>query len=360
MLKSIVNKLLIKKAMLLLYILLILITFCWSISTINKNGVLYRSYNTNIKNKLLFLFIIMVFISTFRSSNLNDYHDYVRIFTVENLVENRYEPGDVFVINLIRLFSDNERVFFFIFALGGVGIKLFTIYRYSPSFFISVLIYLTGFFVLLDMIQVRNSIAISFFLLAVIYRSQEKWKKFLICAILSLLFHYSAILVFLLAFFHPNKNLFYYKWIIPLSYVVVWSGKTIGFLAGYLPGPYQLLFEDYLINHDGEIINLYNSVMLMRILFFYLIYHFFSQIYKKYPFVGIMLKSYALSLSLYVLTSDFPSIASRVNTFFASVEILLLPSLIYVRKWKTQMKFLIYIFCLGYFIVFYIQDSANF
>ena len=344
--------------MLYLYIILVFYTLLCSTRELARGPRPYYSHQKWVRQILTLVFIILVFMSTFRPNTLPDYEEYVRIFTLDELSDVRYEIGDVIVIRTIRLFTNNPLVFFFLFGLVGIGMKLYLIKRYSPSVFLSTTVYLTGFFILLDMIQVRNSIAISFYLFAIIYRWKCDWKKFWLFATLSFMFHYSAIVVFALAFLHPQKRLNLYKWAIPISYFMAIVMKlTLGHLAGGLGGAYAALFAQMENDVDSKI-NLFNSVAIMRIIIFYVIFYCHDEIALKYPQVTLMLKVYAVAICSFPLLSDFPAISGRLNHFLSAVEILLIPSMIYITSIKRALpRLLIYAYTIGCVIIFYFSDN---
>lgn len=346
--------------LLILYIFLVFAALWYSNRELVCGPRPYWNHQLWVKQILFLFFLILVVMSTFRPDTLPDYPEYVRIFTEDDLESVRYEIGDVLVIKIIRLFTSNPLFFFFLFGVVGIGMKLLLIYKFSPSVFLSTAIYLTGFYILLDMIQVRNSIAISFYLFAIIYRWKCDWKKFWVFAILSFLFHYSAVIVFFLALIHPEKRINWYKWIIPISYFIVMVMKiTLGYLAGSLSGPYEALFNQMADDVDSRI-NILNSVALMRILFFYILFQYKDEISLKFPPIILMLKIYAIAICSFPLLSDYPAISGRLNHFLASVEILLIPSMIYITSIRRAIpRLLIYAYCIGSLIIFYFTEDIK-
>lgn len=347
--------------MLFVYLFAIILSFFWTYKRKVGYGVFQERKHFLNDGRLIFIILVLLLLSTTRSTNFPDCNEYIRIFTEDDLNDTRYEIGFKYSVNFLRLFTDEPRFFFFVFGLSGILIKLRTIYRYSPEYMASVLIYLTVFFVYLDMIQVRNSLSISFFLLAVVARSKDKWKEFIIYGIAAMLFHYSGFVVLLFAVLSYNKRIEFYKWIIPAAYIFHFFGNVVVGLDASSLGPLGQAFMGNTYNNDLlKPVNVFNSVQLMRILFFYCIYLNINDIIHKYPIAYLMLKVYAIGIAMLPLLSFYPSISSRVNSYMCSIEILLLPAIFFIQKHKQLYKWSLCLYCMGTLLIFLLSVDNRF
>ena len=84
---------------------------------------------------------------------------------------------------------------FLLFAILGVSFKLIAIKQLTELWFLSLILYLSNFFILHEMTQIRAGVASAFLLLCVKPIYDRDLKRFLLFAVLGFLFHYSAIVI---------------------------------------------------------------------------------------------------------------------------------------------------------------------
>ena len=347
--------------MLFIYIFTIILSLLWSCKRMVYSGTFIERKRFKYDSRLVLIFFLLLLLSTTRSTDFPDCEEYIRIFTEDDHNDTRYELGFKYCVNIIRLITNEPRAFFFIFGLIGISLKLKSIYKYSPEYMASILIYLTVFFVYLDMIQVRNSLSICFFLLAVVARSKDKWKEFFIYGLGAMLFHYSGFVLLFITALSSNRRIELYKWIIPIAYVFHFFGNVVVGIDASMLGPLGQAFMGNTYNNDLlKPVNVFNSVQLMRILFFYCMYININDIIHKYPIAYLMLKVYAIGISMLPMLSFYPSISSRVHTYMCSIEILLLPSIFYIHKHKYLYKCSLYAYCMGTLLIFLLSVDNRF
>lgn len=346
--------------MLFVYLFAILLSFLWTFKS-------KASFNIPRTNKFLndrrrvFIFLGLLLLSTTRSIKFPDCEEYIRIFTKDDLFDTRYEIGFKYCVNLLRLITNEPRVFFFIFGLIGISMKMKAIYKYSPEYMTSILIYLSVFFVILDMIQLRNSLSISLFVLAVVARSRDKWKEFVIYGLGAMLFHYSALVLIFFMVCSSRKRIELYKWIIPAAYVIHFFGNIVVTIDVSNLG---LLSQAFIGNtYDNDLlkpVNVFNIVQIMRITFFYIIFFNINEVSNRYSYAYLMLKVYALGIAMLPMLSFYPSISGRISSYLCSIEILLLPSLFYINNHKQLYRYILYAYCMGSLLIFLLSDDNRF
>jgi len=291
-------------------------------------------------NKIIFLLLllILVLLATFRPDTMRDYMEYAAFFSAdeENL---KFEFGFQWFVHSLNTITYEPLFFFFIFALFSVGFRLFFLYKYAPFFWVSVVVYLSNVFILHDMIQLRAAIASVALLWSTIYIYQKKFKHFILIVILASLFHYSAIGI-IPFYFLSSKNVCS-KWvyfIIPLSYAMYILGVRLGGLVQYIPVDFvQNLYGLYTKSaiYKEESVNVFNALQLFRCLIFYVILYYSKTIFNHAQYIYLYLKIYALGLSALVLLSDIPTFAFRIGELYQSIEIVLIPLLVYAFKSKS-------------------------
>ncbi|MBR5281517.1 MAG: EpsG family protein [Alistipes sp.] len=309
-------------------------------------GRFHRFATKNVGAGVL-IWCILALIATFRPQDMPDYENYERFFLGSEFA--RGEIGFKTYVQSLKLFVSKPIVLFGAVAFLSVGIRLFVTRRLSPFFFGSLLLYIAHFFILHDMIQIRVAIAAGIFLWSTKYLEERNGKKFFLTASIAMLFHYSSIVIFPLWFINtikPQKYL--YLSIIPLSYLLTFSGITIGHLAEMIPiASFQALWKMYQMqmeNDVGTTINIFNAMQLLRCLVCFYVLWNLPKIAKYSRYAIVWAKIYTISIAAMVLLSDVPVIAFRVSELYQVVEILLLPTILLIPGYRQLGKLLIICF----------------
>jgi len=137
-------------------------------------------YKNLIKIKIndIYLFIIgiiLILIAGLRPIGIDrdsvNYVDFLKIIGNHNIVfEDFLQKEPMFwIINKFNyiFFHGNIHIFFLIFAILGISLKLYAIRQLSTNILISLLSYILLFFILFDMTQIRVGVAIGIFLLSI-------------------------------------------------------------------------------------------------------------------------------------------------------------------------------------------------
>ena len=107
---------------------------------------------------------ILILIAGFRSEEVvRDYVNYVTYFHDRDFLA--VEPAFVVISKIIySLIGPYPIYLFLLFAILGVSFKLIAIKQLTEQWFLSLVIYLSNFFILHEMTQIRAGIASSFLL----------------------------------------------------------------------------------------------------------------------------------------------------------------------------------------------------
>lgn len=260
----------------------------------------------------------------------NHYDDTVQ----EKLVEYSF----LWLSMMLNKVSDDVHIIFFLFALLSIPLKLYGITKLSPIWFSSLLIYLSNYYLLHELTQIRAGVAAGFFLIAIYYQSEgQKWKS-LPLVILSIVFHYSSIVLLPLLFLSNEKmtGIWKYVWasIIPIAYLLHFM--HVGLTT--LPIPYiSDKMDIYVEMRDrgimgDETINVFNVVFTFKVLIYYYLMFFeetISSYNKAFPY---MLRLYCISLFSFIFLADMPVFAFRISEIFGIVEIILFSNIYFTIK----------------------------
>ena len=282
-----------------------------------------------------FLGLILILIAGFRSEEVvRDYVNYVTYFHDQEFLV--VEPAFVVISKIIYLLLGPYPIYLFVlFAILGVSFKLIAIKQLTELWFLSLVIYLSNFFILHEMTQIRAGVASAFLLLCVKPIYDRDLKKFLLFAGLGFSFHYSAIVILPLWFLGIKTRKKVLLFSLPIGYLIYFSGIN---LITTIPisvvqnkiSMYQKLME--LGDEESILINVFNLVFLARIAIFYFLLSKYELILFYNKYVPILMKIYCISLMSYLVLAFLPPIATRINELFAVVHIVLIPLIYYAFK----------------------------
>ena len=238
-----------------------------------------------------------------------------------------FEPGFVFIVKASYLFfPDNAPLaIMLVFAALSIGIKFFAFRKLSFNPFLVLLFYYSHYFFFQEMTQIRNGLACSFFFLAIYYYIENDKIKVFACMVLAMLFHNSALLYPLLFLFRKDK-------------LNPWLYGTI-FLAAILLGlikvpilPLVLANVDlslistklttYAYIADSPIfenIRFFNVLNTINVLITAAIFFYCLKCKVKDPILFLFLKCNIISIFIYGLLIDIPSMAARFSELFGAV-----------------------------------------
>jgi len=173
-------------------------------------------------NSFIFIFVgfVLILIAGFRPIGIDgDSLNYVSVLHISLSEANFIDKEPAFwIINELNriLFGGNEQTFFLIFAIIGVSLKLYLIRQYSVTPILSLLTYISMFFILHEMTQIRAGVAIGFVFLALHDLVKKRNISFITKILIATLFHYSAIVMLMLYFLDKNKINSFLYFLLPL------------------------------------------------------------------------------------------------------------------------------------------------
>ena len=291
---------------------------------------------------------ILFFICGLRNSGVDrDYEVYVSAFNGDNISTTIYEPTFIFITLFIKKYLNNDvRYLFVIYAIIGVLLKTYAIKKISKFEIITLLLYVSYYFSLQELTQIRVGAACTFFLLSIPALYKRNGIKFFILISIATLFHFSAIILYPLWFLNSDK-IIKKKWVIFLV-VSILSGIILKGVFVNIFNNYSLgFFEQKILSYNNDnnaVFNVFNVWIFLRILFILIILYKIENIYRFNPYIYILVKIYFLSIYLYYFLAFNPTFSSRITDILAITEILIFPTLIYIFNPKYLARILIIIF----------------
>lgn len=315
------------------------------------------------------VFVILFSLVAFRDKNIDrDYNVYLQYFNLlsgdnVNYFKEKilvYEPSNYFIPLFFKLILGNKYFIhfsFITFAFLGVFLKLKSL-KLSNSFFLSILLYLTNFYLLHEMTQIRAGVATGLFLISLPYLYERKQYKYMLIISMACFFHYSSILFFPLYFIIKPNTLNKKFWLTILTIVSIISltgndllnPKILSFI------PKIKIYVELMSQGEHDIINIWNNPgFLINIFMTYLLLFKAKLIILKNKYFIILLKINIMSIIIYMGCSSIPPLAIRASQLIGVVQIILFPCIIFCFKEKVIPYTLILFISLTYFYNHYIR-----
>lgn len=316
-------------------------------------AILNDKFTLKTKKQIFGFFgVFLILFAGLRGLNVdNDYRTYFNYFqetsTIGTLFANpkyffsriagNIEPSIIIIMASIRTISSQWfPVVIFFYAMISITLKLIAIKRLTEFLPYSMLIYFSGIFILQDMTQIRIAVATGFLMLSITYIVNREFKSFVILLLLSVFFHYSAI-IFAPFYFLNSKsiNKVLYIFLIGISIILgiirfnpfeILENFDLGFLS-------QRMNIYTAAQIHAKKINIFNVITLFNVvlcLFFIINSEKFK---NKYSI--LLIKIHSFSIVFFYLFSFSPVIAFRTSEVLNIAHIILLPQLLYIIKQRA-------------------------
>lgn len=250
---------------------------------------------------------------------------------------------------------------FLIYAILGVGIKLYAIKIYSRMQLFSIFIYISIFYVLFDMTGIRAGVASSICLLSIQDIAEKKPVPFFLKAGVAFFFHYSAVVMIPLYFLTNRKPLKVLYLFLPVAAIIAGYYNLGSVLLENIKHIFPAIIESkitgYLSLSDG--LKIFAPYFISKVMILYYSLFSLDDFKGKYDYLEI--KIFAWAIIILYMFSPSGAIASRIFDFFALIQIFLFPSIIIASKRKTVMLFLFICYLLmTFYHQLFIQKLLNF
>ena len=306
--------------------------------------LLYESQFKKKNKKILILisaFILLVF-STFReffSDGIyagNDYRSYETWFNSINAI-NIIIGNDLF-FNLLMLLIDRLTGSFMVFIFVTSLLGVYSIYKFSlensKNHVFTIFLFITFGIYELGLSAIRQSVAISIFLLAFKYIKEKKFWKYLISILIATQFHSSAIYLILV---YP----FMYIKLKPSIKGTILALFAFGFTILVRMGIYESLlinyFEGYAQKYEniGNELNSNYTVFIISMLVL-LVIHFFKAIRNNMLEKGKIEYLYLQLLCLFAyLATLHPTLGRELQYFMPAITLVIPKTFEFIKDEKT-------------------------
>ena len=250
-----------------------------------------------------------------------------------------YEPSFNLIINFLQSLSVGVNALFFTYAIISVPIHLSLFWKVSKLPLLTLTIYISYYFMMHEMVQIRAGVAAGLFLWAVYFHVEKKKLLTLLFLLLAVFFHYSAIAGFAIFLFTGSLP----KWQRVVLYTLVPVGLVAYFcnldlvtlLPAELVGEKVLYYREVEEKGNSDLQEgwklKYNLLIWLNFLVYYVCLYFHDEIVKHFKYVTIAIKVQAYGFCfLFFVYGISHVIANRMNDFFSVASILLWTASFYV------------------------------
>lgn len=315
---------------------------------------LFASNLTNAKQKqcLVVICLALAFMAGFRDvDKWNDTGNYTMAFNYFTPTLSHYngvmsgvpyvEKGFYFLSVVVKSLTNDSQIYLLLVSL----ITFFFLYkdfrRYASYYpLLGVCIYISRFFLGRNLMQIRAGLAYAIILLGIRYVTQRNWKMYFLIVFFAYLFHQSALIAIPLYFMGCIK--------IKKKHVVMLI--TVAFI---LTAFFTSVLKQYVTDNasDLEVTNyvsgvevekakgLRNPLIYFQCLWLFL-FTFGERKIKRYLYDYYTIRNaYLLSTFILITFSMFLGLSGRTSTCFATLEFVIIPSIMYLFSKKYRFIF---------------------
>ncbi|EMJ9284791.1 EpsG family protein [Klebsiella michiganensis] len=270
------------------------------------------------------------------------------------------EPGFWLIVYLNKLINGNVGTFFTLYAFIALVLKIWGMYKVSPSFPVSFILYVGLYFIVHEMMQIRIGLASGFIFFIFYFLVTEKKSKAIGISIISVLFHYSTVIAFLFFFVRPRKMIGKFYIILPIL------GGLAGFIIKANPSIASAFFNimpEFISYKASLYFDLVTSGKLDdvkpvaigfgSVIYYILMVFMFFRVKNKslddayYRALNFILKITSAQLFLGFLLMFNVEFSNRVYTYIGVLTFVILPAF-FIKEFAINSRFMIFMIIVLY------------
>jgi hypothetical protein len=306
-----------------------------------------------------FSFLIILIIGGLRFKIGADWDQYESIYKnlkdVSELFKAPKEMGFMITMFLIKLISTNYSFFIFIFFLVSFYLKYKVIKKYSTDIFLSLSFYFFSIFLILDVNQIRQGMALAIIFLSLTSILERNVIKFLLLIFIACFFHISAI-IFLPFYWlsqikSSNMTIFL---IIAISLILsilirelMGRNTIVRFLLSFSGlSRYNVYLESNILSKSSSILSI---AFFQRIIIFIIFIVYYNIIQANDNFKSLIKNGYLIGIIIFIIFSFNAQFAARLGYFYKWFDIFIVALIVSSQKKNSNkliLLFLFFLFCL--------------
>jgi len=248
------------------------------------------------------------------------------------------EPSFGFIVSLLQSFGLGINALFFAYAILSIPIHLCVFWRMSRIPLLTLTIYISYYYMMHDMVQIRAGVASGLFLWAIYFYVEKKKLWTLAFILIGTLFHYSAIAglaIFLCNDRLPQWQKYVLYAIVPIGIVAYFTHFDISMLIPDELGGYKLMKYRELSEKGEEDDQAgwklkYNVLIWMNIVLYYASIYYHEYLKERFKYTTVAIKLQAVGfLFLFFVNALSAVVGNRMNDYFSVASVLLWTSSYY-------------------------------
>lgn len=282
----------------------------------------------------------------------------VQNYTFFGAIKDGVEPGLAFLMKVSYIIStENTIPYFLLISFLTNIIFCYAVKKYTNNFSFAILLYVLSFTYFSTFNISGQYIAIMITFWGMQYLIKLDKKKYLICIMIAFLFHYSSLIMLLLAIIPKNNYKVDVKkvlQVIVFGFLVLFSYPLLEKVIFFIP----LLGEKYFVFLQ-ELYNFKREASLAHILIFiiqiFFLFYYRNELFRKQKSADNQIKIYYFTMSflisgVFVLLSQNNVFWIRLGSYF-SIYIIVLISEILISIKKIEKPIWYYIVLVFYFTI---------
>ncbi|WP_432712744.1 EpsG family protein [Pedobacter sp.] len=247
------------------------------------------------------------------------------------------EQGYKVLNSVIKSLGGSMQVVFFIIAFFNAllffkGLQLYGVYPVLGA-----LIYYSSVYFPLDMIAIRQAVAVQLFFISLYFIYQRRFWPYFLLVTIAFLFHRSAILLYPLYFvLHKEWGNKLYLLLFLFSACIFflqvhWMTGLLNWVADQMGGHTSSIIKMYLSSNTYGVNRVLSVGVLINFLLFFL-YMIHRKQLKQYRFYPIFFNLFLINVVVFFVFYEFIEISNRYRFYFLLSNVILLPYLITLYK----------------------------
>lgn len=314
---------------------------------------LFASKLTDSKQRvcLIVVCLILAFMAGIRDvDKWNDTGSYVMAFDYNTPTMFHYngtmkgvpygEKGFFLIGVVVKTFINNYQVYLLVVSLLTFFFLFKDFRRYTAYPLLGLCIYVSRFYLGRNLMQIRAGLAYAIILLGVRYVTERNWKKYFLVIFIAYFFHKSALIAIPL-YFMGSINIKKKHVVMLILFAFILTMYFTPVLQQYVTdNASDLEVTNYVTGVEIEQAKgLRNPMIYFQCLWLFMFTFGEGKIKKHLYDYNTIRNAYLLSTFILITFSMFLGLSGRTSTCFATLEFVIIPSIIYLFKMKYRSIF---------------------
>ena len=248
------------------------------------------------------------------------------------------EPSFGIITNILQSMSLGINALFFVYAILAVPIQLSALWRFSKIPLLMLTVYLSYYYMIHDMVQIRCAVASGLFLWAIYFYVERKPVLTLLFILIGIFFHFSAaagLIIFFLGNGFPRWQRYLLYAIVPVGLVVYVTHIDIFSLVPDELGGLKLMkyrtmrekgIEDELAGWKLSS----NLLIWMNIVLYYACIYYHDYLVKHFKYTSVAIKLQGVGfIFLFFVNALSMVVGNRMCDYFSIASVLLWTASVY-------------------------------